>query len=96
MGGINRQATPVPVKVRYCLYARKSTEQDEQQALSIDSQIKEMTALAAREGLEVVVIKKESHSAKEASQRPIFNEKHIVLLSADQWFDFHGVKNVHY
>src|SRR3989338_723502 len=62
------------VKVRYCLYARKSTEQDELHALSIDSQIKEMTALAAREGLEVVVIKKESHSAKEASQRPIFNE----------------------
>src|SRR3990167_6337696 len=62
------------IKVRYCLYARKSTEQDEQQALSIDSQIKEMTALAAREGLEITVIKRESHSAKEASQRPIFNE----------------------
>lgn len=62
------------VKVRYCLYARKSTEQDEMQALSIDSQIKEMTALAAREGLEVAVVKKESHSAKEASQRPVFNE----------------------
>ncbi|MFA6408051.1 MAG: recombinase family protein [Candidatus Paceibacterota bacterium] len=62
------------IKVRYCLYARKSTEQDEMQALSIDSQIKEMTALAAREGLEIVVIKKESHSAKEASQRPVFNE----------------------
>jgi len=61
-------------KVLYCLYARKSTEQDEMQALSIDSQIKEMTALAAREGLEIVVIKKESHSAKEASQRPVFNE----------------------
>ena len=62
------------VKVRYCLYARKSTEQDEQQALSIDSQIKEMTALAARDGLEVVEVKRESHSAKEASQRPVFNE----------------------
>ncbi|MDR3547750.1 MAG: recombinase family protein [Candidatus Pacebacteria bacterium] len=62
------------VKVRYCLYARKSTEQDEQQALSIDSQIKEMTALAAREGLDVVEVKRESHSAKEAGQREIFNE----------------------
>ena len=62
------------VKVRYCLYARKSTEQDEQQALSIDSQIKEMSALAARDGLEVVEVKRESHSAKEASQRPVFNE----------------------
>jgi len=26
-------------RVRYCLYARKSTESDEKQALSIDSQI---------------------------------------------------------
>jgi len=28
--------------ITYCLYARKSTESDELQALSIDSQIKEM------------------------------------------------------
>ncbi len=62
------------VKVRYCLYARKSTEQDEQQALSIDSQIKEMMALATRDGLEVVEVKRESHSAKETDQRPVFNE----------------------
>jgi len=62
------------VKVRYCLYARKSTEQDEVQALSIDSQIKEMSTLAARERLDVVTIKRESHSAKETGQRPVFNE----------------------
>jgi hypothetical protein len=30
-------------KIRYCLYARKSTESDEKQALSIESQIKEMS-----------------------------------------------------
>lgn len=47
------------VKVRYCLYARKSTEQDEQQALSIDSQIKEMTSLAARDGIDVVEEKRQ-------------------------------------
>ena len=28
--------------IEYCLYARKSTEDDERQAMSIDSQIKEM------------------------------------------------------
>ena len=28
----------IPIKAKYCLYARKSTEQDELQALSIDSQ----------------------------------------------------------
>ena len=42
--------------------------------LSIDSQIKEMLQLAEREGLEIVAMKRESHSAKEAGQRPVFNE----------------------
>jgi len=28
-------------KLKYCLYARKSTESDERQALSIDSQVKD-------------------------------------------------------
>ncbi|MES2059695.1 MAG: recombinase family protein [Patescibacteria group bacterium] len=59
---------------RYCLYARKSTESDERQALSIDSQIKEMLELASRESLNVVEIKRESHSAKDTAQRPVFNE----------------------
>ncbi len=56
------------------MYARKSTESEERQVLSIDSQIKEMLQLAEREGLEVVAMKRESHSAKETGQRPIFNE----------------------
>lgn len=65
----------VPVeKVRYCLYARKSTESDEKQALSIDSQVKEMLAIAERENLEIVDIRRESHSAKESGQRPVFSE----------------------
>jgi len=63
-----------PVKVKYCLYARKSTESEERQVLSIDSQIKEMLQLAERENLEIVTMKRESHSAKETGQRPIFNE----------------------
>ncbi len=64
----------VPTKIRYCLYARKSTESEERQVLSIDSQIKEMLELADREKLEIVTIKRESHSAKETGTRPIFNE----------------------
>lgn len=60
--------------VKYCLYARKSTESEERQVLSIDSQIKEMLQLAEREGLEIVAMKRESHSAKETGQRPVFNE----------------------
>lgn len=61
-------------KVKYCLYARKSTESDEKQALSIESQVKEMLQIAEREGLEIVDIRRESHSAKDSSQRPVFNE----------------------
>ena len=63
-----------PIRVKYCLYARKSTESEERQVLSIDSQIKEMLELAEREGLEIVTMKRESHSAKETGQRPVFNE----------------------
>lgn len=60
--------------VKYCLYARKSSESEERQVLSIDSQIKEMLQLAERENLEIVCMKRESHSAKETGQRPVFNE----------------------
>ena len=60
--------------VKYCLYARKSSESDERQAMSIDSQIKEMMAMADREGLNVVETKKESFSAKQSGYRPVFNE----------------------
>jgi len=62
------------IQLKYCLYARKSTESEERQVLSIDSQIKEMLDLAAKENINVVEIKRESHSAKDTGQRPIFNE----------------------
>lgn len=61
-------------KIRYVLYARKSTESDEKQALSIDSQVKEMLGIAEREGLEIVDIRRESHSAKDSGQRPVYKE----------------------
>ena len=60
--------------MRYVLYARKSMESEEAQILSIDSQIREMLQIAEKEKLEIVETKKESHSAKEAGQRPVFNE----------------------
>lgn len=67
--------TEVPkTKIRYVLYARKSTESDEKQALSIESQVKEMLAIADRDSLTVVDIRRESHSAKESGQRPVFRE----------------------
>jgi len=58
--------------VDYCLYARKSSESDERQAMSIDSQIKEMSDLAHKNNLFIKDIYKESHSAKESGQRPVF------------------------
>jgi DNA invertase Pin-like site-specific DNA recombinase len=60
--------------LKYCLYARKSTESDERQALSIDSQVKEMLQIAERENLEIVDIRRESKSAKDSGNRPIFKE----------------------
>jgi site-specific DNA recombinase len=62
------------VQVKYCLYARKSTEQDERQALSIEAQVKEMLVIAEREGLEVIDIRREAHSAKDSGQRPVYKE----------------------
>jgi site-specific DNA recombinase len=60
--------------IRYCLYARKSSESDERQTMSIDSQIKEMLMLAEREGIQIVETKRESHSAKASGSRPMFVE----------------------
>ncbi len=83
--GITKQ--PTPIKVKYCLYARKSTESEERQVLSIDSQIKEMLQLAERENLEIVCMKRESHSAKETGQRPVFNE----IISEIKEGKFNGI-----
>jgi DNA invertase Pin-like site-specific DNA recombinase len=71
---INKEVFAPIQKIRYVLYARKSTESEERQVLSIDSQVKEMLQLAERDGLEVVEIRRESHSAKESGQRPVYKE----------------------
>lgn len=72
---INSTKFVVPTTpIKYVLYARKSTESEEKQILSIDSQINEMKAIAEREGLSIVDIRRESHSAKDSGQRPVFKE----------------------
>ena len=60
--------------INYCLYARKSSESDERQAMSIDGQLKEMYFLAKKEKLNIVNVITESHSAKQSSERPGFNK----------------------
>ena len=83
--GITKPA--ILVKVKYCLYARKSTEQDDKQALSIESQVKEMLAIAERDELEVTDIKREAHSSKDVGQRPVYNE----LLAEIRQGKFNGI-----
>ncbi len=60
--------------LKYGLYARKSTESDERQALSIDSQISEMEQIATKENLLIEKVYREKHSAKLSRSRPQFME----------------------
>ncbi|MBT5015927.1 recombinase family protein [Candidatus Peregrinibacteria bacterium] len=62
------------IPIKYCLYARKSSESDERQAMSIDSQIKEMLDIAERDKLNVTEIREESKSAKATGARQEFNK----------------------
>lgn len=71
--------------LKYCLYARKSSESDERQAMSIDSQLNEMRALAQSEGLNVVCELQESHSAKDSGKRPVYNQ--MLKAVADGEYD---------
>jgi site-specific DNA recombinase len=87
IGRIKGTVSLSEVRVKYCLYARKSTESDEMQALSIDSQIKEMEAIAERLNLNVIEVKKESHSAKASGERPVYKK---LLQEIDQG-KFNGV-----
>lgn len=76
--------------VEYCLYARRSTEDDERQAMSIDSQIKEMTDIATRDGLFIKELRQEKHSAKMSGTRPVFNQ----LLTDIRSGFFTGILNI--
>jgi site-specific DNA recombinase len=73
--------------ITFCLYARKSSEDDERQALSIDSQIKEMLDKANDAKLKIRDVRQESFSAKQSGQRPVFNE----LLTDIRRGKFNGI-----
>ena len=55
------------------LYARKSTDDEERQILSIDAQRNELREFASKQGLEIIFEFVESMTAKEPG-RPIFND----------------------
>ena len=59
--------------MRYFLYARKSTDKEDMQVLSIEAQLSELRLLAKREVLEVIAEFVEKQSAKQPG-RPFFNE----------------------
>lgn len=73
-GQIGTNSGLLDSEIKYCLYARKSTEEDEKQALSIESQVKEMLEMAIRDNIQIAEIRRESHSAKDSGQRPVFNQ----------------------
>ncbi len=59
--------------MRFFLYARKSTDVEDKQVLSIEAQLSELRTLARREGLEIAEEFVEKRSAKQPG-RPVFNE----------------------
>jgi len=61
-------------KIKYFLYARKSSESEDRQIQSIDDQVNRLKTLAADLGLEIKKIYTESKSAKKPNNRPLFNE----------------------
>ena len=61
------------MKPKYFLYARKSTEDDDKQIMSIEAQLFELREFAHKENLEILAEFQESKSAKTPG-RPIFNE----------------------
>jgi site-specific DNA recombinase len=61
-------------EIRYFIYARKSSEDEDRQVLSLDSQEKTLKELSDRYSLPIIKIFRESHSAKAPDKRPVFAE----------------------
>jgi DNA invertase Pin-like site-specific DNA recombinase len=59
--------------LRYFIYCRKSSEEEDRQILSIESQISELRRHTEKEHLQIVEILQECRSAKTPG-RPVFNE----------------------
>ncbi|PIY95003.1 MAG: hypothetical protein COY68_00650 [Candidatus Levybacteria bacterium CG_4_10_14_0_8_um_filter_35_23] len=61
------------MKTKFFLYARKSTEDEERQVMSIEAQLAELAEYAKRENIEIAETFIESKSAKKPG-REIFNQ----------------------
>ncbi|MEK7227532.1 MAG: recombinase family protein [Patescibacteria group bacterium] len=62
--------------MKYIIYARKSTEDDDRQVFSIESQLAELREFAAKEKLEIVASLCEAKTAKEPEKYRL--EPHFV------------------
>lgn len=66
-------------KLKYVLYARKSTTDETRQVRSIPDQIDDCQKLADRIGLNIVDVLQETKSAKKPNQRPVFKKMLIDI-----------------
>ena len=61
-------------KIKYFLYARKSSESEDRQVQSIEDQVDRLKRLASDLGLNIKKVYIESKSAKKPNNRPVFDE----------------------
>lgn len=61
-------------KIKYFLYARKSSESEDRQVQSIDDQVNRLKKLAVDLDLDIVKVYTESKTAKKPNNRPLFDE----------------------
>jgi site-specific DNA recombinase len=61
-------------KIKYFIYARKSSESEDRQIQSIDDQINRLKKFASDSNLDIKKIYTEAKSAKKPNNRPIFDE----------------------
>ncbi len=88
----NQAALPLePLNLKYVIYARKSTDNSEQQVRSLTDQLTECRELATRNNLKVVDEILESESAKEPDTRPKFRK----LLEDVKLGKVHGIISWH-
>ena len=69
--------------MRYIIYARKSTEDEDHQVLSIESQLTELREFAAKEKLEIVASLCEAKTTKEPEKyrlEPYFVKENFYFI----------------
>ncbi len=68
-------------KIKYILYARKSTESEDKQVQSIDDQLNKLKQLAKEKNLNIIEIITEEKSAKKPNNRPQFKKAMDLIES---------------